>query len=276
MNSNGIVIYNGYAQSFNTDVDDDCGGQDWTLWPLPLLSPGLPMTLDRRKKFNSFVVQINDLIKSAVQEIAADSSIKYKIGFSNWDPWFWNGVRGQFCDLKSTGKYPDSNQTDLQFFKRDTSTGDPDNLSKRRSSRDLLEGMSPSSPDAYSLTRAKIYSCSLIQSRNPRAVAFKKLNPRAPTPPSCPGDCGASEWIPISDSIGRNFHPNELGHLTIASFAVAEVMDLRAKQLGVDAPTCTMADKFTCWQTTGRRAYASADRMNENYTIRPSAARTCR
>jgi hypothetical protein len=42
-------------------------------------------------------------------------------------------------------------------------------------------------------------------------------------------------------------------------------MDLRAKQLGVDAPTCAMADKFTCWQKTGRRAYASADRMNENY-----------
>lgn len=266
MNDKGIVVYNGYAQFFNTDKDDKCTNQDWTL--IPQLGQALDLTLARKKKFNDLVLQINKVIQSAISDIASDSSIKYTIGFSNWDPWVYKGVDGQFCDPKSTGEYPDSAQPNLQFFKPDTKEGDKTELKRRAdlasgSSEYMRTATSPSSGNALSLEN--IYSSSLTKSRSPAAVALKKLDPRAPTPPTCPGDGGIGSKIPVPDSIGKNFHPNELGHVTIASFAAAELMDLRAKVLGVKAPDCVKVDKFTCWQTTGRKAYASVDRMNENY-----------
>ena len=264
MNDKGIVIYNGYAQFFNTDKDDNCSDQDWTL--IPALGASLPLTLARRKKFNNLVVQINDAIKSTVSDIAKDSSIKYTIGFSNWDPWVYKGVSGQFCDPKSTGEYPDSAQPDLQFFKPDTKKSDKTELKKRYG---LNNGNNDELTTEVSIrtvfSEERIYNSSLMKSRSPAAVARKKLDPRAPSPPSCPGDGSITKGIPIPDSVGKNFHPNELGHVTVASFAAAELMDLRAKALGVKAPDCVKVDKFTCWQATGRRAYASVDRMNENF-----------
>jgi hypothetical protein len=95
-----------------------------------------------------------------------------------------------------------------------------------------------------------------------------KLDRRAPTPPGCPGD---SDWfdptlgLGLPDSFGKLFHPNELGHKTIASFAVAKAIDLRAKVLGIQPETCAVTDEFKCWQKQGRKGYATADRMNENY-----------
>lgn len=116
MNEDSIVVVNGYAHFFNTDKDDDCGGQDWRLFPP--LGTALPLTLARRKKFNDLVVQINSVIKDIVEDIASNSNTKFTIGFSNWEPWVYSGVLGQFCDPSSTGEYPDSKQEDLQFFKR--------------------------------------------------------------------------------------------------------------------------------------------------------------
>lgn len=70
----------------------------------------------------------------------------------------------------------------------------------------------------------------------------------------------------LPDSFGKNFHPNELGHITIASFAMDTIISLRVKVLGKDASeTCQVRDDFNCWQKEGRRAYASADRLNESY-----------
>jgi hypothetical protein len=77
-----------------------------------------------------------------------------------------------------------------------------------------------------------------------------------PSLPGCPSDDSSLPEIPVPEEIGRNFHPNELGYVAIASFAAAELMDLRAKKLGATAPNCIIAD-FTCWQKTGRRSYAS-------------------
>lgn len=262
MNKDSIVVINGYAQFFNTDKDDDCGGQDWTLFPLE--GTALPLTLARRKKFNDLVVQINSAIKDVVEDIASSSNTKFTIGFSNWDPWVYSGVSGQFCDPSSTGEYPDSKQEDLQFFKGNTMPEDGSGELKRRDWADLAP---PRDLARGTLSRSAIASSSLRNSRNPSAVALKKLDPRAPTPPSCPGDSSWTNGIPIPDSIGKSFHPNEQGHITIASFASQRLMELRAQVLGVDAGSCPSPtdDVFTCWQKDGRKAYASADRMNENY-----------
>ena len=268
--NNGIVIFNGYAQFFNTEKDDDCGGQDWSLYSL--VSKARPLTLARRKKFNNLVVQINDLIKKVAGEVGKDSDIKYKIGFSNWDPWVHEGVDGQFCDPSSTGEYPEPEQKDLQFFKPETDTSE--SRSRRRRSLSDIHGAvagldehdllnMANSPPA--LTMDQVYASSLMYSRRPGAVALKKLDPRAPSPPGCPSD-GSIISVPVPDNIGKNFHPNEKGHITIASFAVENIMNLRADILGVDPPpACDVVDKFTCWQKKGSKAYASADRMNANF-----------
>lgn len=251
MNDNGIVIYNGYAQFFNTDDDDSCGDQDWTY--IPAMGEALPLTLERRKTFNNLVVQINTAIKNAIDDISSDSSIKYNIGFSNWDPWVYDGVNGQFCDPKSTGEYPDSAQPNLQFFKPNTF----------RDSTELKRRAKFIQSSGRAMSKENIYNSSLMKSRNPGAVVLKRLDARAPSPPNCPGDSGVS--LPLTDGIMKNFHPNELGHITIASFATAKIMDLRAIVLGTDVPECVQVDSFKCWQDVGRRAYASVDRMNENY-----------
>ena len=114
------------------------------------------------------------------------------------------------------------------------------------------------------LNKERIYESSMMKSRSPPAVALSKLDPRAPSPPNCPAD-NSSFSVPTPDSVGKNFHPNELGHVTIACLAAAQLIDMRAKVLGVSGPECAEVNKFTCWQMTGRRAYASADRLNANY-----------
>ncbi|EDU43240.1 hypothetical protein PtrSN002B_008231 [Pyrenophora tritici-repentis] len=48
----------------------------------------------------------------------------------------------------------------------------------------------------------------------------------------------------MPEHTGRNFH-HEAGHLTIASLALSELMDLRSIVLGVKPPACTVKDKFT-------------------------------
>ncbi|POS68608.1 hypothetical protein DHEL01_v212998 [Diaporthe helianthi] len=262
MKKDSIVVVNGYAQFFNTDKDDNCGGQDWTLFPP--LGTALPLTLARRKRFNDLVVQINSAIKDVVEDIASNSNTKFTIGFSNWDPWVYSGVSGQFCDPSSTGEYPDSKQEDLQFFKRNTIPEEGSGELRRRERRDLTP---PRDLPYGTLSHAAIASSSLRNSRNPSAVALNKLDRRAPTPPSCPGDGSWTANNPVSDAIGKSFHPNEQGHITIASFASERLMELRAQVLGVDAGSCPSptADIFTCWQKEGRKAYASADGMNENY-----------
>lgn len=71
------MVVNEYVQFFNTDKDDNCGRQDWTL--CPPLGTALALTLARRKNFNDLVVQINSAIKDVVEDIASNSN------FSSWD-----------------------------------------------------------------------------------------------------------------------------------------------------------------------------------------------
>ncbi|KAK3897846.1 SGNH hydrolase-type esterase domain-containing protein [Staphylotrichum tortipilum] len=112
-----------------------------------------------------------------------------------------------------------------------------------------------------------IYRSSLWNSVNPRAAALHALDKRAPTVPSCPSD--ARGWLPslgflLPDFFGRIFHPNEKGHNAIASFALLETMDLRAKVLGVSPEVCEITEVFQCWRAGGRTEYVTADRADAN------------
>lgn len=274
MNDDGIVVINGYAQFFNTDNEDCATKQDWefvNLWPL---NSGL--TIARRKQFNDLVVQINTLIQEVVDDTAANTDYKWKIAFSNWDSWVYDGVSGQMCDPASTGVYPDPAQPDLQFFKPDTNIDESahDSLKRRR---DVPMAVHEENAAIWEEARkrefeAELYKSVLFNSVNERAAVKHRLDRRSPAPPSCPGDEPDVDVQPPSvglpNSVAKNFHPNELGHYTIASWALQTVVDARAEVLGVSAPECpapAAIDKFTCWQGTGSQSYATNDELNKNY-----------
>ncbi|OTB01253.1 hypothetical protein M426DRAFT_64490 [Hypoxylon sp. CI-4A] len=267
MADDSIVVYNGYAQYFNTDNEDCATEQNWETPNWFRFFRPLPLTVERRKKFNNLVTQINEAIKSVIMDIGGDKSIKYRIDFSDWDPWPYAGVKGQMCDPVSTGTYPDDAQPDLQFFKPDTQPPPIHDELKRRDLEAYEKERAAYEEAARRAAEENIYDTILWKSANPAAIALHKLDPRAPSPPSCPGDGGFDPTLGLGlpDTFGKQFHPNPLGHLTIASFAAATMMDLRAEVLGVEAPRCQNTDVFKCWQKDGRRAYASNDRMNENY-----------
>ncbi|KAM7213470.1 SGNH hydrolase-type esterase domain containing protein [Rhypophila decipiens] len=298
MKKDSIIVYNGYAQFFNTDEEDVCAkNQDWgwarikpTWWGK---SP-LPVTVSRRKAFNSLVIGINDAIRDVVNEVAKSGTKNYWIGFSDWDKWAWEGVRGQFCDPMSSGYYPDDKQPDLQFFKPNTHiyTGDNMELKKRDDvmARYLAAGHSEEEAEEMalveemnymineqeaerahklSLFRRSIYASVLYNSPNPRAEVLHQLNPRAaPSPPGCPSDGGFDPTfgLGLPDMFAKMFHPNEKGHITVASYAVEKMMQLRARVLGKDASCSIVVDEFRCHaKDDGSRGYASGAKMNENY-----------
>ncbi|KAF4844204.1 Lipase [Colletotrichum siamense] len=276
MAEDGIVVYNGYAEYFNEETD---ACTDDEIWYIPKKGPftGLKLTKERRKKFNALVRGINDKIKTAIEEVK--DSVSYKIGFSNWDPWPRNGVDGQYCSPSSTGEYPDKKQPDLQFFKLDTHVEPYLHDELRRREAEAAEALQSEEVrrKVEALKTRSIYESVLYKSPDPRAIARSKLDARAPEPPGCPGDDNPDTvpfpynklWdyfgLGAPDSMGKLFHPNEEGHRTIASFAMAKIVDLRAEILGVKSDTCTPSEKFTCWSGTGSKGYASVKRLDEHY-----------
>ncbi|KAM5435401.1 hypothetical protein McanMca71_005325 [Microsporum canis] len=84
---------------------------------------------------------------------------------------------------------------------------------------------------------------------------------------SCPED-GGFDWtfgFGLPDRWRIFFHPNEKGHETISSFTLETIVYMRSKQLGLLKDFCSAKSVFRCWQKEGRKAYASVDRLNENY-----------
>ncbi|RAR00894.1 SGNH hydrolase [Stemphylium lycopersici] len=289
MNEDGIVVVNSYAQFFDTQ-EDNCDRQSWDFfWFLPLGSSYRALTIERRHVFNQLVLDINQAIRDAVDKAAKSDKIKYKVGYADWDYWVSNEVDDRMCSPSSNGDYPDPKQPNMHFIKPDTHPWDgwQDDFERtelRKRDMNLEEILNPtrlSNSEKRQLNRIKtmmeardrnlertIYDSILYKSPDPRAAVKHKLDARAPSPPGCPGDGGfdMTFGMGMPDQIGRNFHPNEAGHLTIASFALSELMDLRAIVLGVDSPACAaVKDEFTCFSKTGSKFYVSGNRTNENY-----------
>ncbi|PGG98289.1 hypothetical protein AJ79_08926 [Helicocarpus griseus UAMH5409] len=289
MAKDGIVVFNSYARFFNTENDKCSSEQDWSflLWLgslNPANTPPLPLTIKRRERFNKLTKDLNDLIRDVVEDV--QDEVDYTIGFSDWDLWGIEGVKGQMCDPASSGAYPDPDQPDLLFFKPDTrktifkfepaakrSVEDAEGHGEGRH-LDLdaaqLEAVRasilPLDLDENGVDRS-VYKSSLWNSPSPRAVTIRKLDPNAPTPPSCPGDDSivpsVGDFTP--DFFGRIFHPNELGHTAIASFAIETAMSLRAKVLGVQPEICEITEEFKCWHKEGRKGYVTANRLDTTY-----------
>ncbi|KAJ4002795.1 hypothetical protein NW752_009450 [Fusarium irregulare] len=273
MNKDGIVVILGYAEFFST-VNDDCEKEYWDIFSgfdLPFIRRQ-KLTIARRHRFNALVKKINSAIADAVTDISKDSKIKYKVGFADWNPWVTHAdIDGQMCSPSSNGDYPDKNQPGMHFIKPGTNPNVVrDELRKRSFDEDdaalaaELEDELEAQEEAAS---QRIWGSKFFNSPNPSEMVRRVLRRRDPKDPGCPGD---GNWdytmgLGLPNKIGANFHPNENGHVTMASFAMAEVMDLRSLVLGVDAPNCEIKDEFKCWSDDDWKIYASADRLDKHY-----------
>ncbi|KAL2862707.1 SGNH/GDSL hydrolase family protein [Aspergillus lucknowensis] len=267
MADDSVVVFNGYAQFFNTENEDCAEDEDWTLFNPTDSGTPLKLTVDRRKTFNGLVNKLNDIIHDTVNDARKADKYKYKIGFSNWDYWSSKVVRGQYCDPDSTGAYPDKAVPDLQFFKPDTRPSNVD-VGEREAGSAKRATAENEADLAKQLNDEVVRSPSFRRTRNPQHLAHQRLARGMPERANCPGDAdqdapdSGGGWTP--DVLGKNFHPNELGHYTIASWALQTAIDLRAEVLGIDQPSCDYTDKFECFSDDeDSTAYASEPRLNE-------------
>ncbi|RDW86124.1 uncharacterized protein DSM5745_02766 [Aspergillus mulundensis] len=257
---NGIIVFALYAQYFNTQNNECADKQDWS-FPQGLPFSGLKLTIERRQKFNNLVANINKAIKEVIHEYQHDPWIKYRITYADWEVWAREAVKGQFCVPGTTRAYPDDWQPDLHFFRPSLRSrgSDHDELKKKG----LIYHKKVNETEIQEDELA-IYNTFLYKSANPAADALKALEPRTPTPPGCPGDDKASFGIGLPDRWGKLFHPNELGHRTMASFVMEAIIAVRSGILGIEHPICKQIDQFNCnspWVTDHR--YLSTDVLTE-------------
>ncbi|KAM0350177.1 hypothetical protein ACHAPU_003342 [Fusarium lateritium] len=266
MNKDSVVVVLGYAEFFNVD-GDNCEDEQWDafawrdVWPF---ERSQKLTLARRKRFNQLVQKINDATAEAVTDISEDNTIKYKIGFADWNPWVkQKEIDGQMCSPSSSGDYPDKNQPNMHFIKPNTN---PDlyNVDLKRRG---LDEMKLEARAKQNLTAESIWGSKFFNSPNPAEIVRRVLGRRDAKEPGCPGDDDRdlTMGLGLPNSVGANFHPNVKGHITMASFAMAEAMDLRSLVLGVNAPSCAIKDSFKCWSDDEWKIYASADRLDKHY-----------
>ncbi|KKK22529.1 hypothetical protein P175DRAFT_0500860 [Aspergillus ochraceoroseus IBT 24754] len=295
----GIVVYTLYAQFFDTTSNKECvDNQNWafpSFWPAEVLK----LTVERRQKFNTLVLNINKAIRQVVDEFRSDRNIKYRIIAADWDPWPRKGVLGQFCVPGTTGEYPDPKQPSLHFFRPDVrrrSYGH-DGLKKRDNSSEALlrlesaagldiipvdreddgeedTGISPRplTPAELDATVPNLYDTLLYKSANPAALILHDLDPRdpspGPSPAQCPGDSRSDRTFGygLPDRWGKFFHPNELGHQTMASFVLEAVIAERAALLGASHPICERTDEFRCWTgDDANKRYVHPDVLLQTY-----------
>ncbi|KAK0612014.1 SGNH hydrolase-type esterase domain-containing protein [Immersiella caudata] len=286
----GIVVYSSYAPFFNTQ-NEDCATKhqwaqrQWELWKYwQFLRNPLPLTIARRQRLNTLVHNINRAIKEVVDEYQRDPNRSYDIAFSDWSEWPAD-VGGQFCDPRSSGRYPDANQPDLLFFKPDTTMGLRFSQDRNFERRDLVaakanltSGDQPFSDEDWQETDPveaeaealrEIYRSSMHLSPDPRAEVLHRLDARAPAPAGCPGDEGISPpnlGFGLLDFIGRIFHPNELGHEAIAAFALQTLAEAKARQDGGSGDVCSYRpDEFRCWRMESRRAFVRWETIDKLY-----------
>lgn len=246
VNDDGMVVLASYAQYFNAETTDCTHNQDW-VFPGQAGSTSLLLTKDRRATFNSLVRNTNSVLKSAVKD--ASKKAKSKIVFADWDEW-GAVTNGRFCEPGADPHPTDESNEDVLFFKLPTyKVFNPGTIFRREDEWDLVGG-----PNNYAnISAAEEEEALGIQLSD---VSVTDLDKRGSiSPPACKKSA-LSGLLP--DGIGRIFHPNEVGHETIASFVTWAIANARAKKLNVPSPACTMETEFTCYQGQGSKQYASA------------------
>lgn len=161
------------------------------------------------------------------------------------------------CWPRTTGKVPDPKQPNIQFFKPATNRPNKEDLKKRDD--DLLDDTVEPAPEpapeeqleVQSLAKRwkeRLYNSILYRTGNPMAEALARLTRRGPIiPPGCPTDNDYDFGFGLPDRWGKFFHPNELGHTTLASFVMHAALAGHSEAIGGSYSVCKLRDTFQCF-----------------------------
>ncbi|KAB8232266.1 SGNH hydrolase-type esterase domain-containing protein [Aspergillus alliaceus] len=265
--SSGIVVVASYAQFFHdqpTEVDECAKHHRWGFPPVGGPWEGIPLDLGKRQVLNKLVQLANAGIDRTIDRMR-EQGVKYRLRFADWDDWASDSrVAGQFCWPGSTGEYPDDKQPNLQFFKPDTKKrAKHDEVKKREITVDKGQPEPVIEETHYSVNES-------LYNADPAAEVLHTLGGRDPYDRCMADHDNKRDWgFGLPDRWGKFFHPNEKGHVTIASFVLNEIVSARASLLAVDNPICNEGelDYFRC-RVTGRKSlrhYAQVGLVDGTY-----------
>jgi hypothetical protein len=249
MNKNGIVVLVEYAQYFNQQTDG-CTNE---IWSWPRTSPGLPLTPTHRSQFNSLVTQVNSILESAAKGTTMSNA---KLVTANWDAWA-PLTGGLFCQPGASTNPSDSSNNNVMFFKLDTT---PPSLEQFYTNPIKVRSNISNDP-----LEEPFYAAALLAGEDEEDVGpWELIHRRGITAPNCPhGFVQNAVSMVLPDDIGKIFHPSELGHEVIASFAMEQIRGARAEILGIAGPGCAV-NQLTCASATGSTAYATGRIVFDN------------
>ncbi|KAE8375115.1 SGNH hydrolase-type esterase domain-containing protein [Aspergillus bertholletiae] len=249
----GVVVFASYAQFFHAleTTSDECAKHN--NWAFPAIGgpfQTLKVDRERRRQYDELVQITNAGIEKTIAEMKA-RGIKYRLRFANWDDWASDPeVSGQFCWPGSSGLYPDPNQPNLQFFKPETKKKVVHDEIKKRDDANQLQS------EDHSGVNGSFYYHSLHDtSPNPATEVIHSLHGGDPIQyAGCEAAHDKRSWgSGLPDRYGKFFHPNEQGHLTIASLVLHKVIAARASVLDEAHPICNDEDRdyFQCRENRG-------------------------
>jgi hypothetical protein len=206
------------------------------------------LTTDHRFQFNNLVSLTNFFLSDAAIFIKVSNA---KVMVSDWSSWP-QLMNGQFCEPGASPNPNDPSNAGVMFFKWDTT---PANLDQVPVGPLRIRG-NDSSYGAVELDVMRMEQLdymhaielgasmeeSILEKQREKEAKrdLHALAKRGITAPNCPTSGTLSNVVQyfLSDETGKIFHPNKLGHETMAGFAIDQVRIARADILGISPPGC--------------------------------------
>lgn len=249
MDNRGMIVLASYAPYFNNQTSDCTDNQDW-VFPGQAGSTSLLLSTAHRTSFNTLVANTNAKLKAAVDKAAKTASST--IVFADWSAW-GEAIGGRFCESGSSADPDDSSNDNAMFYKLPTYKIFTPGTVYRRDSEWEYGSILELSSNTTAVLDVEKQQEEVDQLLDWLSTPLSKRD--GPVTGAC-GVSSGSSWLP--DSIGKIFHPTNLGHETIASYITWAIGNAMAKRESTTTPACNLVDELTCHSAKGSQAYASA------------------
>lgn len=249
MDYQGMIVLSSYAPYFNNQTDDCTNNEDW-VFPGTAGSTSLLLTKAHRTSFNTLVANTNAKLKSAVDRAAKNASST--VIFADWSAW-GEATKGRFCESGSSPNPDDKSNENALFYKLATYKVFNPGLVYRGFELDTVSDMTLTS-NLTDLHEAEEESGDDILD----SISSSLQKRDGPTAGVC-SKSATSGLLP--DSLGKIFHPTNLGHEAIASYVTWAIANAMAKKENTTTPACNIVDEITCHQSSGSKKYASSYSM---------------
>lgn len=249
MADKGVIVLSSYAPYFNNQTSDCADKEDWVLTG-QAGTTSLLLSKAHRTSFNNLVAHTNAKLKSAVDKVAKTASST--VVFSDWSAW-GEAIGGRFCEPGSSPNPEDKSNDNALFYKLPTYKVFNPGTVYRRDSEWASDSTLEYSSNITSIQEAEQEQSELDQLMDWISSPLAKRN--GPTIGVCGRNSGSGV---LPDSLGKIFHPTNLGHESIASYVTWTIGKAIAKREGVTSPACQIVDEITCHSSKGSKGYASA------------------